>query len=56
MPFRQQEALCYGRHMTEEEAVIARIFIPHMVRELARARGTNIRLAHYTSADTGLKI
>lgn len=42
--------------MTEEQLVIARIFIPRMVRELVRARDNAIRFSHYTSADTGLKI
>jgi hypothetical protein len=42
--------------MTEEEAVIARVFIPHVMREIARVRDNAIRFSHYTSADTGLKI
>lgn len=42
--------------MNQKQAAIADIFIPRMKRELTRVREHNIRFAHYTSADTGLKI
>lgn len=42
--------------MTDEQLALARIFIPHAVREMERVREKGIRFAHYTSADTGLKI
>lgn len=42
--------------MTNEQAAIANIFMPRMVRELTRARQNEVRFVHYTSADTGLKI
>lgn len=42
--------------MSSDQAKIAEIFIPHMGRELARVRDNAIRFAHYTSAETGLKI
>lgn len=42
--------------MTKEEAALANIFVPHMMRELSRARQDQVRFAHYTSAETGLKI
>lgn len=42
--------------MTEEQAVLANIFMPRMMRELGRTRHNEVRFVHYTSADTGLKI
>lgn len=42
--------------MTDEQLALAKIFVPHAMREMTRARETNRRFAHYTSADTGLKI
>lgn len=42
--------------MTENELALAKIFFPRAIQELTRARENNVRFAHYTSADTALKI
>lgn len=42
--------------MTDEQLELAKIFLPHGLREMERVRDNQIRFAHYTSADTGLKI
>ena len=42
--------------MTDEQLAVAKIFLPHAMREMARVREKQIRFVHYTSADTGLKI
>lgn len=42
--------------MNEMQQRIADIFLPHAMREAARARDENVRFVHYASADTGLKI
>jgi hypothetical protein len=42
--------------MTDEQVALAKIFVPHAIREMARVREKHARFAHYTSADTGLKI
>src|SRR3546814_931439 len=42
--------------MTQEWPPIVNIFLPHAMKELDRVRQTGARFAHYTSAETGLKI
>lgn len=42
--------------MTEQEKQLTQIFLPHAMRELERVRQSGVRFAHYTSAETGLKI
>jgi hypothetical protein len=42
--------------MDDELRKIAEMFMPHAAREMARVKVSNLRFAHYTSADTGLKI
>lgn len=49
-------AVCYVGKMTFDPRKIAEIFLPHAVRETARIRTSGQRFAHYTSADTALKI
>lgn len=42
--------------MTEDQLALVKIFLPHALRQMTRVRENNIRFAHYTSADTALKI
>ncbi|NYT78084.1 DUF2971 domain-containing protein [Alcaligenaceae bacterium] len=42
--------------MTEQEKQLIQIFLPHAMRELQRVGQSRARFAHYTSAETGLKI
>lgn len=42
--------------MAEQMNQIANVFFPRATREISRIRSHNTRFAHYTSADTGLKI
>lgn len=42
--------------MADIDMAFEEIFFPHMTREIARARTPGFRFAHYTSADSGLKI
>ncbi|UAJ10322.1 DUF2971 domain-containing protein [Polymorphobacter megasporae] len=42
--------------MTDEDLSLARIFLPHAVRQIERVRSNRCRFAHYTSAETGQKI
>lgn len=42
--------------MTEQEKHLARIFLPHAMRELGRVQQSGTRFAHYTSAETGFRI
>lgn len=42
--------------MTKEQLALLKIFFPHAMQEMNRVRDTSRRFAHYTSADTGLRI